>query len=296
MDILKQCVLCPRECNIDRYNQKGYCGQSDRIRIARADLHMWEEPCISGTNGSGAVFFSGCTLKCCFCQNYEISSQNKGFDISVEELADTFIRLQDMGAHNINLVNPTHFVPQIIKAIDIAADKINIPFVYNSSGYEKTETLKMLENRVNIFLPDLKYFDPNCSLKYSSATDYFKNAIKAIKEMTKISGKPIIENGVMKSGVIIRHMIMPNHRHDSIRIIEELTKAFDTDDVLISLMCQYTPIYHADKFSEINRRLSTFEYKSVMKKLEESGFDGYIQEKSSASEEFIPVFFSKKYY
>lgn len=295
-NLLSECRLCPRECGVNRYEKRGFCGEGSAVRIARADLHMWEEPCISGKNGSGTVFFSGCNLKCCFCQNYEISHLGKGFELTVQELADAFLRMQGLGAHNINLVNPTHFVPQIIEAIDIVGERLKIPVVYNSSGYEKTETLEMLADRVKIFLPDLKYFDPRISADYSAAADYFEHSIRAIRKMSDIAGKPVIENGIMKRGVIVRHLILPNHRHDSIRLIEELKRRFAADEIMVSLMCQYTPVYKAEQFPKINRRLSTFEYKSVVGALEKSGFDGFVQERTSASEEFIPQFYNRKYF
>lgn len=295
-ELLYECRLCPRECGIDRRKSRGFCGEGESVRIARADLHMWEEPCISGTNCSGAVFFSGCNLKCVFCQNFEISHEGKGFELTTEELAETFLRMQKLGAHNVNLVNPTHFVPQIAEAVDIAADRMKIPYVYNSGGYEKPETLELLRGRVSIFLPDLKYFSSEASSKYSSAEDYFDRAIKAVRVMADIAGKPVIENGVMKSGVIVRHMILPNRRHDSIRLIEELARHFRSDEIMVSLMRQYTPVYRAAEFPEIDRRVSTFEYNSVKKALEQSGFDGYVQEGAAASEEFIPRFYGAKYY
>jgi putative pyruvate formate lyase activating enzyme len=201
-----------------------------------------------------------------------------------------------MGAHNINLVNPTHFVPQILNALAIAGDRLHIPIVYNSSGYEKTETLKLLSGHIDIFLPDLKYFDQTISKKYSSAENYFEYAISAIRTMADIVGKPVIENGIMKKGVIVRHMVMPNHRHDSIRLIDELSRRFEKDEIMVSLMRQYTPVFRAAEFPEINRKLSTFEYKSVAQELEKSGFDGYLQEKSAANEEFIPQFYGRKYF
>jgi putative pyruvate formate lyase activating enzyme len=295
-DILSHCTLCPRECGVNRHEKAGFCGETDSVRIARADLHMWEEPCISGDCGSGTVFFSGCNLKCCFCQNYEISHLGKGFALSTEELADVFLRMQNLGAHNVNLVNPTHFVPQIIEALDIVGERLKIPIVYNSSGYEKPETLDLLKGRVQIFLPDLKYFSSEFSQKYSSADDYFEWAMASIRKMADIVGEPKIENGIMKSGVIVRHMILPNHRHDSLSLIDALCKSFDKNEIMVSLMSQYTPVFKANEFSEINRRLSTFEYKSVAQALEDSGFDGYMQEKASASEEFIPTFYCRKYF
>ena len=295
-NLMSHCTVCPRECGADRLKGKGFCGESRDVRISRAELHMWEEPCISGTKGSGTVFFSGCTLRCCFCQNYEISHQGKGFSITENELADTFIRLQSMGAHNINLVNPTHFVPQIIKAIDIAGNDLKIPIVYNTGGYEKIETLEILGSRVKIFLPDLKYYDREISKKYSAAENYFEKAISSIHKMVEIAGRPDIENGLMKSGVIVRHMILPSHRQDSIKLIDILSREFSADEIMVSLMCQYTPVYKAEDYKEINRKLSSFEYRTVSEALERSGFDGFVQQRDSASDEFIPVFYDKKYY
>lgn len=296
-NVLKECKLCPRECGIDRFKQKGFCGETEKVRIARADLHYWEEPCISGESGSGTVFFSGCCLKCCFCQNYEISAEGKGFELTAEELADTFIMLRDKGAVNINLVNPTHFVPQIIDALDMAGDKLDIPVAYNCGGYEKLQTLHMLGDRVKIFLPDLKYFDSKISKKYSFAENYFEKAVNAIREMVNIAGKPVFdERGSLKSGVIVRHLVLPNNRRDSIKLMEILSDNFSTDEILISIMSQYTPVYKAFDFKELSRKTSTFEYNKVMEAVEKTGFEGYFQQKTSASEKFIPEFYDKKYY
>ncbi len=292
--LLKECRLCPRNCGIDRTQGKGFCGEGAGIRIARASLHLWEEPCISGKNGSGTVFFSGCNLKCCFCQNYEISHQAKGFEISTKELADIMLKLQEKGAHNINLVNPTHFVPQILDSIEMARDELKLPIIYNCGGYEKVEALNLLKGKIRIFLPDLKYYDNDIANKYSNATDYFEKAIASIKAMVEIAGKPKFEDGLITSGVIVRHLILPNHRQDSKLLIQKLAENFKTDEILISLMGQYTPVYNARKYKEINRRLSTFEYKDVEKALENSGFDGFVQQLSSASEDFIPQFYGDK--
>ena len=295
--IMKHCTLCPRNCGVDRTKNTGVCGQTDRVRIARADLHMWEEPCLGGEGGSGTVFFSGCSLKCCFCQNYEISAMNKGFEISVRELADTFLYLQRKGAQNIDLVSPTHFVPQIVDALDMIGDELRIPVVYNCGGYESTSTLKLLGDRVKIFLPDLKYFDSAISREYSGASDYFSVAMAAIREMVNIAGKPKFdETGLMKSGVIVRHLVLPNHRHDSIRLMQELGKAFGKDELLVSIMSQFVPVHKAFEHQKLSRRTSTFEYKSVVDEVCRQGFDGFFQQRSSASEEFIPAFYDKKYF
>ena len=294
--LLERCQLCPRECSVNRNEAKGFCGEGRSVRIARAEKHMWEEPCISGENGSGAVFFSGCNLKCCYCQNFEISHLSKGFKLSDLELAQTFLRLKTMGAENINLVNPTHFVPQILNALELVKGKLNIPIVYNSGGYEKSDTLELLKDYVQIFLPDLKYFDPTASKKYSSAKDYFEHAFASISKMVEIAGKPSFENGRLKSGVLVRHMVLPNMRRDSIKLIEILSESFEKDEILVSLMSQYTPVYKAGDFDELNRCVSTFEYNCVVKELEKSGFDGYIQQRESSSEDFIPKFYDEKYY
>ncbi len=294
---LKNCRLCPRKCGINRYEKKGFCGENAQVRIARAELHFWEEPCISGTNGSGTVFFSGCCLKCCFCQNYEISAEGKGFPLTENELAETFLRLQNMGAHNINLVNPTHFVPNIIKALDICGESLKIPVVYNSGGYENDETLDLLGSRVKIFLPDLKYCDSEISMKYSHAKDYFEQAGQAIKKMTAIAGKPRFdENGLMTSGVIIRHLVLPSHRKDSIRLMDWLGENFAPDEIMVSLMSQFTPVYQAFNFKELCRKTSTFEYNTVIDTVNKYGFDGFIQSRTSADKDFIPEFFDEKYY
>lgn len=297
MDILESCTLCPRKCGINRYKGKGFCGEGAEIRIARADLHFWEEPCISGKNGSGTVFFSGCCLKCCFCQNYEISAEGKGFVISQNELADAFLMLQDKGANNINLVSATHFVPQIIKALDIAGDRLKIPVVYNCGGYECLETLEMLRGRVSIFLPDLKYFDTALSKDFSKADDYFENTSRAIKKMFELVGKPVFnDNGILQSGVIVRHLVLPNHRKDSLKVIEWLKDNFSSDEILVSVMSQFTPMYKAFEHKDLSRKTSTFEYNCVVDALTDAGFNGYFQKKTSAKEEYVPQFFEQKYF
>ncbi len=294
-DYLYSCKLCPKECGINRHNSFGFCRQTDRIRIARADLHMWEEPCISGTNGSGAVFFSGCTLKCLFCQNYEISQDDKGYYITVEELADIFLNLQNKDAHNINLVSPTPHVLHIIKALDMVKNDLHIPIVYNCGGYENIETLNMLKDYVDIYLPDLKYFDDSLALEYSSAPHYFMTAMSAIKEMQKQVGKPQFDaNGIMTKGVIVRHLTLPSHRSDSIKVIDALGEAFLPDDILLSLMSQYTPQYKALSHPKLGRRISTFEYNKVVEEAQKYGFNGFTQDRNSASEVYIPPFSDKK--
>lgn len=282
-------------CRVDRHKAIGFCRQSDEIRIARADLHMWEEPCISGSQGSGTVFFSGCTLKCIFCQNYEISQLDKGYAITVNELADIFLQLQEKGAHNINLVSPTPYVPHIIKALDMIKGKLTIPVVYNCGGYERIETLKMLEGYVQIYLPDLKYFDDTYAKEYSGASDYFATAMQAIKEMVRQVGKPRFDdNRIMQSGVIVRHLALPTLRHDSAKVIDALGKEFASDEIMLSLMSQYIPMHKAVGHPKLGRRISTFEYNKVLETANRFGYEGFSQERSSSSEVYVPPFSDKK--
>ena len=287
---LHNCTLCPRKCGADRYTSTGFCGCGTNIRAAKAYLHMWEEPCISGTNGSGTVFFSGCCMKCCFCQNYKISSENFGKEISVERLAEIFLELQEKGAHNINLVSPTPYVPQIIEALELCREKLNVPIVYNTGGYERVETLKMLEGYVDVYLPDFKYYDNGLAEKYSSAKNYFESVIAALKEMYRQVGAYQIEDGIMRRGMIIRHLALPSHRRDSVKVFEWIAENFPKDGILISLMSQYTPFYKSFEHKEISRRISTFEYNFVLDKAVELGLNGFMQEKSSAKEEYTPDF------
>lgn len=298
MNILNKCMLCPRKCGADRLSgEKGFCRAGAVIKIARADLHMWEEPPISGSKGSGTVFFSGCNLQCCFCQNHEISAEGKGFELTAKELADTFLMLQDKGAHNINLVTAAPYVPQIIEALDIAGDRLNIPIVYNSGGYESLETLEMLRGKVDIFLPDLKYYSDKLSADYSGATDYFERATRALIKMHELVGQlEFDENGIMKRGVIVRHLVLPGCRHDSAKIIGWLADNFAPQELLISLMSQYTPMYKAKDIKALSRRTSTFEYESVCRLVENCGFDGFFQQRSAAEDKYIPEFFDNKYY
>lgn len=290
-NFLNHCTLCPRECGADREHTIGFCGGGLLPRAAKAYLHMWEEPCISGTNGSGTVFFSGCSLKCCFCQNYKISAENFGREISEERLSEIFLELQDKGAHNINLVSPTHYVPQIISALDKCRENLHIPVAYNSGGYEKTETLEMLRGYVDIFMPDIKYFSSELSEKYSCATDYFEYASRAVSKMIELAGKPEFdENGILKKGVIIRHMVLPSHRRDSENVLRKISELYPSDSFLLSLMSQYTPFYKSAEHKEINRRISTYEYNKVAELAYELGFKGFMQERSSAKEEYTPDF------
>lgn len=291
---MEKCELCPRKCGVDRSMSRGYCGMGDQLTAAKAMLHYWEEPCVSGERGSGAVFFSGCVLKCVFCQNYDISAEQKGKIISAERLVKIFLELQQQGAHNINLVNPTHFVPQIINAVQTARDRgLSLPIVYNSGGYERVETLRMLDGIVDIYLPDVKYFDNGLAKALSDAPDYFETAMSALSEMIRQTGKPQLDpNGIMRRGTIVRHLVLPGQYKDSIEIIKRVGERFG-GDILFSLMSQYTPFgkVKTDKrFEKFNRRITTFEYRKALDAVYETGMNGYMQEKSSAKEEYTPEF------
>lgn len=281
------CDICPRKCNIDRSKAVGFCGMTNTVKLAKADVFMWEEPCISGTNGSGAVFFSGCNLRCCFCQNFQISNQNFGKEISTKRLAQIFKELAEKDVHNINLVSPSHFVNQIIEALKIY--KPNIPIVYNSNGYESVETIKKLKNYVDIYLVDLKFCSSELSQRYCKANNYFEVATSAIKEMISQKPKVIVQNGIMKQGVIIRHLVMPNQTADSLKILQWIADNAK-ENCLVSLMCQYTPYFNAKNYPEINRKLKPIEYKIVLTRANELGLtNGYAQDMSSATEDFIPL-------
>ena len=290
MDILESCNLCPRECHINRYKYTGVCGANANIKLAHYSLHEWEEPIISGSNGSGTVFFSHCNLKCIFCQNNDISELGYGKEISNKKLSDIFIKLQNMGAHNINLVTPTHYVPQIIDSLNMSKDKLNIPIVYNTSSYENVDTIKMLDGYIDIYLADLKYYDNELGKKYSNCDNYFDYATKAIEEMYKQVGKPIIENDLMKKGLIVRVLILPGHIDDAKKIIEYLYKKYK-DDIFISIMNQYTPMKKFEEYKNLNRKITTSEYDEVVNYAYELGVrNAFIQEGETADSSFIPKF------
>lgn len=288
-----ECRLCPRECGVDRSQKLGWCGMSDRITAAKAMLHYWEEPCISGKGGSGAVFFSGCVLRCAYCQNYDISEKRKGREITAQRLAEIFLELQEQGAENIDLVNPTHYVPQITAALRLAKERgLTVPIVYNSGGYEKIETLKTLEGVVDIYLPDVKYFDDELARRLSNAPGYFNIAMAAVGEMVRQTGKPVLENGRLVRGTIVRHLVLPGCYKDSIEIVRRLGERFGSE-ILFSLMSQYTPfgrVLTDPELSKMNRRITTFEYNKVLDAVIGAGLEGYMQERSSAKEEYTPNF------
>ncbi len=286
------CNICPRNCNAIRSGENkkyGFCGMPENPVIAKVSLHEWEEPCISGRNGSGTIFFSGCTLKCVFCQNYEISTKGYGREISVERLTEIFKELEDKNAENINLVNPTHFSKAIIEALNIYKPKI--PVVYNCSGYEKVETLKKFEGLIDIYLTDLKYFDGNVSKKYSCAEDYFEVSEKAVKEMLRQQSENIFdENNMMKKGVIIRHLVLPGNLTQTEKILKWIKNSLP-EGTLISLMSQYVPFGEAEKYKEINRKITRREYNKALDMLEELKLEnGFVQELSSSSKNYIPDF------
>lgn len=293
------CNFCPRNCRVNRFESMGYCNSPAAITVARAALHNWEEPCISGIHGSGAVFFSGCTLRCCYCQNHRISCDGFGKKISPGRLAEIFLELQSQKAHNINLVTATQYLPSIIEALSVSKKQLTIPVVYNCGGYETEETIKALSPYVDIWLPDLKYCDSALSGRYSEAPDYFEKAKKAIRLMVEQTGDPIFKtycNGnktfdLMERGVIIRHMVLPGMKEDSIRLMHWLHDCLPERTFLLSLLSQYTPFHKSAKYPEINRRITTYEYEKVLETaIQLSLTKGFMQEKSSAKEEYTPPF------
>ena len=291
--ILKKCSLCPRGCKVNRLNgEVGFCGAGAKVKIARAALHFWEEPCISGEEGSGTVFFSCCNMKCIYCQNYRISALNQGAEVSAEELSAKFLDLQKQGASNINLVTPTHFIPQLTDALSHAKKSgLRIPIVYNCGGYESVEALKMLAGYVNIYMPDMKYYNDKYAVEFSSAPNYFTTAQKAINEMFSQVGKPCFdERGIMQKGVIVRHMMLPGLMFDTKRIIDYLYETYG-DDIYISLMSQYTPMPNVSGNKKLNRKISTEYYNAMVEYCIEKGIkNAFIQDGSSATESFIPEF------
>lgn len=293
IELLKECRICPRSCGANRLEGKrGFCGAGAKVKIARAALHHWEEPCISGDVGSGTVFFSHCTLKCVFCQNYDISQCHSGKEVSIERLSEIYLELQQKGALNINLVTPTHYVPQIIEALKIAKGKgLTLPVVYNSSGYETIETIKLLNGYIDVYLPDMKYFDTKYSTKYSKAPGYFDYAKNALYEMVRQVGEPVFnEQGIIQKGVVIRHLMLPGLLFDSKKIVDYVHRTYG-NKVFISLMNQYTPLDHVKDYPEINKVLNQKHYDSLINYALEIGVkNGFVQEEGTAKESFIPPF------
>ena len=288
MNPLLKCNLCPRNCSINRYKKVGFCGQSNKIKLALAKLFFYEEPPISGKNGSGTIFFTGCNLKCIFCQNFDISTKNIGKTVSIKRLSEIMLELQNKGAHNINLVTPTIYVPQIIKAIKLAkSNGLSIPIVYNSSGYENIDTIKMLNGYVDIYLPDLKYYNDEIAVKYSKAPNYFLYASKVIDEMIKQVGPcKFDKNGLIKKGVIVRHLLLPGHLDDSKKIIKHLSSY--KDDIYISIMNQYTPIRKLE-YENLNHPVKKNDYYELIDYADSLGINNaFCQEDETVSESFIP--------
>lgn len=287
------CHLCPRECGADRaHGELGYCGMPEEPRAARAALHYWEEPCISGKEGSGAVFFSGCTLRCVFCQNHEIADGAVGRPVSRQRLTDIFLKLQDQGANNINLVTAGHFLETVIPALESAkASGLRIPVVYNTGGYEKPETLKRLEGLVDIWLPDHKYRSSQLAGRYSHAADYPERAAEALREMARQAGSPVFDHrGMMEKGVIVRHLVLPGCVSDSKDVLEYLWDNYG-NQIYVSIMSQYTPLPHVKAYPELNRRVTAEEYEEVVDYARFLGMEQvYIQEGECAEESFIPSF------
>lgn len=292
---MSNCNLCPRQCGADRENGKsGICGVSGKNMLAaRAALHFWEEPCISGEKGSGTVFFSGCPLRCVYCQNYQIASTEVGMEISEERLKDIFLELQEKGAHNINLVTPTHYTPEIIRAIGKAKEQgLRLPVVYNCSGYEKVETLKTLKGIVDIYLTDFKYMEKEAAVRYSKAPDYPEIARAALKEMMDQTGEAKFdENGIMQSGVIVRHLLLPGHVRNARAVVKYVYETYG-NQLYLSLMNQYTPLPQVKKeFPELDRRVTEREYQRLISYALELGIENaFIQDGKTAEESFIPMF------
>ena len=291
IELLQKCEICPHKCKIDRTkNQVGRCKSKDTVKLALASIHNFEEPCISGRNGSGTVFFSNCNLSCEFCQNYEISQQGVGKEISIERLAEIFIEQQSRGADNINLVSPTSYAVQIIEAIKIAKNNgLKIPIIYNTNGYENVETLKLLEGYIDVYLPDLKYAENDLAKKYSKIENYFEIATSAIKEMYRQVGKnEYDENGIIKAGIIIRHLILPNHTENSKKVLKWIAENMPKN-ITVSVMAQYFPTYKAKEIKDINRKITKYEYQKIENYLYSLNLEnGYIQEIGSNEEAYVP--------
>lgn len=288
---LECCTICPHNCKINRTKNPGRCKSTDKIKIALYSIHNFEEPCISGEKGSGTIFFSNCNMNCVFCQNYEISQLGRGKEITIEELANVMIKQQERNVQNINLVTPTSYALHIVEAIKIARKKgLKIPIVYNTNGYESVETLKLLEGYVDIYLPDLKYYYDDLAKKYSKVDNYFEIATKAIQEMYRQVGTPVLdENGVMKKGLMIRHLILPNEVQNSKKVLKWVKENIDSN-VYVSIMAQYFPTYKAKEIPEIARKITKEEYEKVENYLYELDLEnGYIQELGEHEEEYVPT-------
>lgn len=290
-NILKKCTLCPRNCRVNRYNDIGFCKANNKIKVSLAKLFFYEEPPISGTNGSGTIFFTNCNLRCCFCQNNEISSQGKGLEITIKRLSEIMLELQEKKAHNINLVTPTMYVPQIIKAVKKAKKSgLTIPIIYNTSGYENVNTIKLLEGTIDVYLPDFKYFDNDIAIKYSKADNYFDYAKEALKEMVRQTGPCVFDkNGLIKKGVIVRHLELPTKKDDTKKILNYLYHTYH-DNIYISIMNQYTPTNNI-KYNELTKPVPKSDYEEIIDYAIDLGItNAFCQEDETVSDSFIPTF------
>jgi len=291
---MNKCYLCPRRCGIDRSAGQGFCGAGDKLKVSRVSRHMWEEPCISGTRGSGTVFFSGCQMKCVFCQNRPLSFECIGEEISTERLSELFLELRDSGVHNINLVTPTHFTELICESLAAVRDELDIPVVWNSSGYERPSTLEMTQGLVDIYMPDYKYFSPEIAEKYSGCPDYAEYASASLDLMYSVLGRPAFDDdGLMKRGVLLRHLVLPGCRKDSVDVLREVASVVPADGIVLGLMAQYTPDFYEGDDAAMKRRVTTFEYESVKEEALRLGFDGYMQSPTAACTGFTPSFGDK---
>ena len=289
----EKCALCPRLCKVDRTaGQKGFCGGGNLVKVARASLHFWEEPCISGESGSGTVFFSGCTMRCVFCQNKEISRGDAGKEITVERLAEIYMELAEKGANNINLVTPMHYAPQITAALDAARSRgLSLPTVWNTGGWERCESVAAVRDYADIWLTDFKYFDSSLGEIFSKAPDYFSVAAAALEQMVKQTGEPVFdENGIMKRGVIVRHLMLPGHLDDTKNVLRFLHENYG-DSIWISIMNQYTPLCSDERFPELSRTVSDEEYNEAIDFACDLGIENaFVQEGGTVGESFIPPF------
>ena len=292
-----KCNQCPRACNVDRDDATGYCGAPWEFLVARAALHHWEEPQISGTNGSGTIFFCGCNLRCVYCQNRTISRMAEGARLSEDALIEVMLRLQDAGAHNINLVTPSHYAHPLARVLARVRPSLSIPVVYNCGGYESLPALRALDGLIDIYLPDIKYYDAELSKRYSGVSDYFEVAVLALTEMLRQTGAPVTdEAGLLRRGTVVRHLVLPGSRADSIAVLGRLAELFGTDAFLLSLMSQYTPDFAMDTpYRQLYRRLTTFEYDSVLDEVRRLGFSGNLQALSSADAGYTPDFEEKSF-
>ena len=283
-----KCNICPRQCNIDRKNQVGFCGAPSDIVVAKSMLHHFEEPLISGKNGSGAVFFSGCNLRCVYCQNAVISQNIKGEKVDVNQLVSIFNSLQESGAHNINLITATHFLEQIIPALEIFKKSSNLPIIYNCGGYESVDMLKRAQGLIDVYLPDFKYFENSLASKLSKANDYYERAIESITEMVNQQPKVVVSDDLIKKGVIIRHLVLPGYKDNSMGVLRTIADRFPS--VLVSLMSQYTPSFYQGEDKNLKRKVTKFEYNKVLSLAQELGIQGFCQDLNSATSDYTPDF------